>query len=198
VSWLKRLLPKALRPCPACGGKLGPAEVRRQRGAPRQGHDDGCSACGGRFHTENGSLLQSAARPSPPLPALTAGPDRLVRTPDLQDGDFTPEHLRAFDDATRAFVAAGPELLDQVTEHLWAYYRDTADQVAAAGWETSSIPVLDAAADIWAAVTIDDRPTLSSGGTPLVPGAAYISFEGQVSWEPEHGLQLVFEDGETV
>lgn len=30
---------------------------------------------------------------------------------------------------------------------------------------------------------------------PLAPGRSYLSFEGEVSWEPEHSLQLVFEDG---
>jgi hypothetical protein len=31
-----------------------------------------------------------------------------------------------------------------------------------------------------------------------VPELSYISFEGEVTWEPEHGLQLVFEHGRRV
>ncbi|MBO0834789.1 MAG: hypothetical protein J2P28_04615 [Actinobacteria bacterium] len=29
-----------------------------------------------------------------------------------------------------------------------------------------------------------------------MPGRSYLSFEGEVSWEPEHGMQLVYEDGQ--
>ena len=136
--------------------------------------------------------------PSPLLPDLKARLDRLIAAPDRQDGEFTPEQLRAFDAASRAFLAAGPELLDQATEHLWAYYRDTANEYDAADREGYGIPVLDEAADIWAEVTITDPPTLTPGGDPLEPGEAYVSFEGGVTWEAEHGLQLVFEDGRAV
>lgn len=31
-----------------------------------------------------------------------------------------------------------------------------------------------------------------------MPGHSYLSLEGEVSWEPERGLQLVFEDGQRV
>lgn len=136
--------------------------------------------------------------PSPLLPALKARLDRLLATPDLDDRDLTPEHLQAFDEASRAFLAAGPDLLDQATEHLWAYYRDTAGEYSPADWEVHGIPALDHEADIWAHVTITNAPALTPGGTALEPGRAYISFEGEVTWEDEHGLQLVFEDGRAV
>lgn len=136
--------------------------------------------------------------PSSLLPDLEARLDRLIAAPDLQDGEFTPKRVRAFDAASRAFLAAGPELLDQATEHLWAYYRDTASEYDEADWERYGIPVLDEAADIWAEVTLTNPPTLTPGGDPLEPGGAYVSFEGEMTWEAEHGLQLVFEDGRAV
>jgi hypothetical protein len=53
-------------------------------------------------------------------------------------------------------------------------------------------------ADIWEHVQFRHPPQWRLGGGPLAPGRSYLSFEGEVSWEPEHGLQLVFEDGQHV
>lgn len=136
--------------------------------------------------------------PSPLLPDLKAHLDRLVAESDPADGEFTPEQLRSVDDAARAFAAAGPELLDEATEPLWAYYRDTAAEFSIEDWASYGIPDLAASADIWAHVTITNPPVMVPGGTALSPAAVYVSFEGEVSWEAEHGLQLVFEDGRTV
>jgi hypothetical protein len=38
-------------------------------------------------------------------------------------------------------------------------------------------------------------PALALGGGAHEPGRSYISFEGNVSWDPEHGLRLVVEHG---
>jgi hypothetical protein len=45
-------------------------------------------------------------------------------------------------------------------------------------------------ADIWEHVQFRHPPQWRLGGGPLAPGRSYLSFEGEVSWEPEHGLQL--------
>lgn len=50
----------------------------------------------------------------------------------------------------------------------------------------------------WGYVQITVPPMVEAGGDPLEPAASYLSFEGEVPWEPEHGLELVFEDGRRI
>lgn len=94
----------------------------------------------------------------------------------------------------QAFVAAGPELLHQATSFLWEYYEDFAGEFSADERRNYGIPELDREGDIWAEVRFEHPPEFSPGSGELEPAAGYLSFEGEVSWEPEHGLQLVFED----
>lgn len=135
---------------------------------------------------------------SPLLPGLKASLDLLIPRIDLVDGEFTSEQLAAFETAKQNFLAAGPEILAAATEHLWAYYRDIASEFSPENRNDYGIPELGEDADIWAEVTITEPPVLNVGDDPLAPAPAYLSFEGEVSWEPEHGLQLVFENGRTV
>jgi hypothetical protein len=112
------------------------------------------------------------------------------------DDEPSSEERGVFDDAVRSFKRAGPTMLAEATPFLWQYYRSvgqefTPDQRAAYG-----IPEIPPDADIWEHVSFP--PTLTLGGRPLEPARCYLSFEGEVSWEPEHGLQLVFENGERV
>lgn len=104
----------------------------------------------------------------------------------------------AFEEAGRNFRVAGPEILAQATPHLWAYYRSFAEEFSLEERADYGIPTLPASADIWEEVTMTRPPGLSVGRSPLSPGRAYLSFEGEVSWEPEHGLQLVIEEGRRV
>lgn len=96
------------------------------------------------------------------------------------------------------FIEGGPELLDEATPFLWEYYGHTAAEFTPAERAQYGIPEIPDSADIWEHVQFQHPPEWRSGGGPLEPGRSYISFEGEVSWEPEHGLQLVFEDGRRV
>jgi hypothetical protein len=80
------------------------------------------------------------------------------------------------------------------TPFLWEYYRSESvlDREEGDEW---AIAKLDDTADIWEHVRIELPPTICEGGTMLEPARSYISFEGSVDWEQEHGLQLVFEEG---
>lgn len=133
----------------------------------------------------------------PTLHDLKARLDQLLDDADISNRDTT-EDKRAFDETKRNFRSAGPEILAAATEHLWAYYRDVAAEFEPADRAEYGIPELEAAADIWAEVTITEPPALTAGRTPLEPASAYLSFEGEVTWEDEHGLQLVFEEGRAV
>jgi len=114
-------------------------------------------------------------------------------------GEMTDEEEAVFEEAAANFRAAGPELLDEATPHLWAYYRKERGRSSAEEREEWEIPELDEAdgADaIWDHVSLELAPMLTIGGEDAFePAPSYLSFEGNVPWEPEHGLQLVFEHG---
>ncbi len=129
--------------------------------------------------------------------ALKSRLDRLLDEADL-DGDFMPDDLVAFEDAKRTFRGAGPDLLDRVTDDLWAYYRSTAAEFTAQQRSDYGVAELPASADIWGEVSVTAPPEFTVGGSPHEPARCYLSFEGEVSWEPEHGLQLVVEEGRRV
>lgn len=114
------------------------------------------------------------------------------------DGDSTPDDQALFDDARRRFRDAGPEVLDRVTDDLWSYYRSTAEEFTEQQRSDYGIPELDPSADIWSEVSVTAPPDITVGQSPYSPARCYISFECEVSWEPEHGLQLVVEEGRRV
>lgn len=113
-------------------------------------------------------------------------------------GEFRPEDLACFEAARRSFRQAGPALLDQVTDDLWEYYRSTADEFTEQQRADYGIPELVPPADIWGEVNVNVSPELTVGHAPLAPARCYVSFECEVSWEPEHGLQLVVAEGRRV
>ena len=124
--------------------------------------------------------------------------DQLVRIPDADHEPSVEERL-VYDQAIDNFLSAGPALLDDATDSLWAYYRSVASRFTAAERVAYGIPEIPPTSDIWDQVHFaSGPPELRLGGTKLEPGDSYISFEGEVSWEPEHGLQLVFEHGRRV
>lgn len=47
-------------------------------------------------------------------------------------------------------------------------------------------------------MSITVAPEVTLGGSAHTPARCYFSFEGDVPWEHEHGLQLVIEDGRRV
>jgi hypothetical protein len=71
----------------------------------------------------------------------------------------------------------------------------TAAEFTPAARAQYGIPEIPGLANIWEHVQFRHPPEWRPGGGPLAPGRSYPSFEGEVSWEPEHGLQLVYEDG---
>jgi hypothetical protein len=132
---------------------------------------------------------------SPLLPGLKSALDALLDQEDQLDAEFTEEQERARQQAARNFRESGPGLLAGATAYLWEYYRATTDEFTPEQCRDYGIPLLPPETDIWTQVSITTPPNIEIGGTTLEPAAAYISFEGEVSWEPEHGLQWVIEDG---
>ena len=87
--------------------------------------------------------------------------------------------------------SAGPELLATATEPVYHYYLDIAGSV--------SVPLIERPADVWKHVQLGRRPSVSASldgaGGYLHAGVAYVTFACECDWEPEHGLALVFIDG---
>ena len=97
--------------------------------------------------------------------------------------------------AISALRARGAAALDAATPYLWEYYRDMA---AVVGTGEDGVPDIPAGSDIWEHVELSRPPIAFLGGTALEPSPCYLSFEGEVAWEPEHGLQLVYDLGGAV
>jgi hypothetical protein len=126
---------------------------------------------------------------------LKAKLDLLVGAPELFGDEPTPEERVVIDEAIHNFRVAGATVLDEATPFLWEYYRSVASAFGQREREEYGIPELNGGADIWDEVQLVSPPRIQLGGGRLQPGRSYISFEGGVTWELEHGLQLVFEHG---
>lgn len=135
---------------------------------------------------------------SPRVTTLKKRLDLLAAEAERPDAT-APRERELFEAALANFVDSGDALLDQATVYLWQYYRATRAAVGEAALDAYQVPRLARGADIWEHVTLSQAPCFSIGQTSeYAPGISYFSFEGEVSWEPEHGLQLVFEHGRRV
>lgn len=110
----------------------------------------------------------------------------------------SPEEEEALKKAVKNFKAAGPEILDEATKHLWSYYRCIAGMFSAKERADYGFPEIEREDDVWDHVEIDNPPSVGAGDGDYEPAPSYLSFEGEVAWEPEHGLELVFEEGARV
>ncbi len=151
----------------------------RSRG---RGLDDGGGPDGLR------SIDQTVWMISPLIRELKATLDRLVETPQFVD-EWTADQAKVFAKAAANFKRSSLDVLAAATPFLRMYYEASRGQIAAGA------PPIPVDADIWKHVAFVHGPEFGIGGTRLEPGRSYISFEGEVTWEPEHGLQLVFEHG---
>jgi hypothetical protein len=143
-----------------------------------------------------------SAMASERVAALKAAMDGLVGEAEAEaadlDEEWSDDERVIYEEAIANFRGRGPDLLDEATPHLWAYYDSVASAFTEEQRREYEIPELDRAIDIWQEVTIELPPALTIGRPPHTPDPSYLSFEGNVSWEPEHGLQLVFAHGSSV
>lgn len=125
---------------------------------------------------------------------MKASLDELCEQADLDDLGSDGRALGEV--ALRNFRSLGGGALAEVTPYLWQYYRSVAQEFTPAERAEYGIPELDESTDnIWNEVTFQFSPTVDLGGSPLEPAPSYLGFEAEVSWEPEHGLQVVYEEG---
>jgi hypothetical protein len=94
------------------------------------------------------------------------------------------------DQAIKSFVALEPSALTDVEEHVFRYYLDCK------GFFEPGEPgyvEIARASDVWKYVQFGEEATVGREGN-----AVYISLVCNCDWEPEHGLQIVFKDGQRV
>ena len=99
----------------------------------------------------------------------------------------TDEHILSEDesDVLGRFLSLPQTRSDEIVPHLWQYYQDIRARV-----DPDEIVNIPDPADIWkhvqprsVSVNRDER------------GVPYIDIEANCDWEPEHGLQLVLQNG---
>ncbi|MDQ1103833.1 DUF6985 domain-containing protein [Nocardioides zeae] len=86
----------------------------------------------------------------------------------------------------RRLTGLPPEFRATLTPFLWAYYSDVA-----AEWRFSD--PLSRPEDVWSQVEIGDELHVVRHGDDW-----YVDIESSCDWEPEHGLQVVLRDGDTL
>lgn len=119
--------------------------------------------------------------------------DRIEEQPEFVSA--SPAEQDLFREATAALRAGGAERLDQATPHLWAYYQFMVAEIGPGG---TGLPDIRAAQDVWEHVELPRVPAPALGRRPLAPSPCYLVFEGEVAWEVEHGLILVFDHSATL
>lgn len=95
--------------------------------------------------------------------------------------------------AIQNFLALSPEALKSAESHVFAYYKDCFPY-----WHPSDpeYVVITSPSDVWGHVQLGDEPMVTR--RKYGDKGIYISLECNCDWEPEHGLQIVFKNGENV
>ena len=100
------------------------------------------------------------------------------------EGDANPSDFR---DAMRRFIASAPQVLIDASIHVYAYYT----AIRNSGW--GNPPEIPSAEQVWDFVDFGTDAIVSRRGNG--DDRIYISLECGCAWEREHGLQIVFREG---
>jgi hypothetical protein len=176
--------------------KKKPAKVRTKKPSPRK-PTSRTTAKAKRLAKKGPSRKSKAARPRPkkaqapkarglPIKALGGHVCELVL-----DEDCAQDPERGdIDWAIASFIALEPSVLRDVEEHVFRYYLDCKGD-----FEPGEPGYLEIgrASDVWKHVEFGEEATVGREGK-----AVYISLGCNCDWEEEHGLQIVFKDGQRV
>lgn len=136
--------------------------------------------------TDNGDYVTE------PLSVVFLGSDTPFTIEDnvieaLDAGDITPEDLAR---CINNFRDVSQPVLDIVAPDLFAYFKDVEQDLDP---DEDYIPEIPSASVVWDYATIDDsEPSVHYNKES---STLFVTLEGEVEWEEEHGLLLVFEDG---
>lgn len=109
------------------------------------------------------------------------------------DGYDEDENKPDFHRAIANFLAADEAVLKAVSSAVFAYYQD---MMAYATPGDEAYVEIASPDDVWAHVQFGYEPLASRRNSS--DRDVYISLECNCDWEPEHGLQIVFRDGNRV
>jgi hypothetical protein len=96
---------------------------------------------------------------------------------------FNPNALAA----ASAFFALQPAALSEIEPHVWQEYVDIRDEFA----DEEGFPKIAHPEDLWRHVQLNGIGI----DTRSKDGLVYVNIECNCDWEPEHGLQLVLQNG---
>jgi hypothetical protein len=135
----------------------------------------------------------------PGLGAVSEGDDGVVTQPRhvpvlgklcrfLIDG-YEPQYAASLVECIEAFCSLSPSDLTAASDHVFAFYRDVAEQVAG----EPGFPEISEPADVWHFVSFTAEPIVQRDGANW-----FVVLENECAWEPEHGLMIVLKDGRHV
>jgi len=97
-----------------------------------------------------------------------------------------------FHTAIQAFRSCGPEVLKAAEPHIFRYHKDIIGH-----WDpVDDEYIIDSPSDVWKHIELGHKPIFSRNH--FGDRGIYVSLECECDWEPEHGLQIVFRNGNTV
>ena len=106
------------------------------------------------------------------------------------EGYSNDSRKHEFDDAIANFLKLEPSALQVAESYLFRYYKDCEED-----WRSHDrdFQPIDSPSGVWNCVSFSGEVTVSRRRRE--DKGVYLSLEGNCDWEEEHGLQLVFRDG---
>lgn len=95
--------------------------------------------------------------------------------------------------AIENLLSATPSVLREVEGLIYQYYLDIRSYYPE---NDEDFPRIASADEVWSLIQLGSEPVVSRRGYGDL--GVYVSLECNCDWEPEHGLQIVFKDGNKV
>lgn len=122
-----------------------------------------------------------------PVPMLDGKPCQIVV--ECYNEDDRKEEFHA---AIANFLAQGAGALKIAEPHIFQYYQDCKNDCP----EDLEDLVIPTASEVWNHVRLGGEPNILR--RPYGDKGVYVLLECGCDWEPEHGLELVFKNGESL
>jgi hypothetical protein len=110
----------------------------------------------------------------------------------LEEYDEEP-NKDAYHQTIANLLSASPVILKNAARYIYEYYEDIC---ACYGELEPDFPRIHSAESIWAHIQLGKELYVSRRG--YGDNGMYVSLECNCDWEPEHGLQIVFKNGNVV
>ena len=104
------------------------------------------------------------------------------------DGDSNKSE---FHSSISNFLSIGPEVLRDVEQEIYRYYKDMFDILSSE--LDDEFVIIATPSDLWKHIRLGASPVVSR--RPYGDKSVYVSLECECVWEEEHGLQIVFKNG---